>query len=71
VRFSDFVNQIQFADIGNKLNDRVVGTVLAPIGKGSLAGKLVRFTGTLTAEGGAEPPLRELAPIELVVEKAK
>ncbi len=72
VRFSDFVNQIQFADVGNQLNERVAESVLAPIDKNALVGRLIRFTGTLAAEDGVEPPLRELAPVELVVvEKAK
>jgi len=69
VRFSDFVNQLQFADVGNELNDRVLKTVLAPLEMTSLRGRAVTFMGTLAAEEGAIPPLRDLVPVELTVEE--
>lgn len=68
VRFSDFVNQLQFADVGNELNARVLKSVLAPIDPSALRGRPVRFTGTLAAEASAEPPLRDLVPVEFSVE---
>ena len=71
VRFTDFVNQLQFADVGNELNDRVLKTVLAPLEKAALKGRLVTFAGTLAAESKAEPPLRELTPVKLVVEERR
>lgn len=71
VRFTDFVNQLQFADVGNELNDRVLRTVLAPLDKASLKGRLVSFAGTLAAEGKAEPPLRELVPVKLALEERR
>jgi predicted lipoprotein len=67
VGFTDFVNQIQFADAGNELNDRVLKTVLAPVDKSKLKGQVVSFAGTLAAEVKAEPPLRELVPVVLAV----
>ncbi|MCC7175690.1 MAG: DUF2291 domain-containing protein [Bryobacterales bacterium] len=71
VRFSDFVNQLQFADVGNELNDRVVKTVLAPLDTASLEGCVVAFAGTLAAEESAAPPLRDLVPVELTVEERR
>ncbi len=72
VRFSDCVNQIQFADVGNELNDRVLKTVLAPLDKAGLRGRTVTFTGTLAAEQiPTDPPLRDLVPIELTVETSR
>ena len=71
VQFTDFVNQLQFADVGNELNDRVLKTVLGPLDQAHLAGRVVSFAGTLAAEAKAEPPLRELMPVRLVVEAAK
>ena len=68
VRFTDFVNQLQFADAGNELNDRVLKTVLAPLDKPKLKGSDISFAGTLAAEVKAEPPLRELVPVRLAVE---
>jgi len=71
VRFTDFVNQLQFADVGNEMNDRVLKTVLAPLDKAALKGRLVAFAGTLAAGSQAEPPLRELTPVKLVVEERR
>jgi predicted lipoprotein len=69
VRFTDFVNQLQFADVGNELNGRVLKTVLAPLDAAKLKGRVVAFAGALAApEGKAEPPLRELVPVQLTVE---
>lgn len=67
VRFTDFVNQLQFADAGNELNDRVRTTVLAAVDQATLKGRAVSFAGTLAAEPSAEPPLRELVPVKLMV----
>ena len=70
VRFTDFVNQLQFADVGNELNGRVLKTVLAPLDATKLRGRVVAFAGALAApEGTAEPPLRELLPIRLTIEE--
>ncbi|MFN0103153.1 MAG: DUF2291 family protein [Bryobacteraceae bacterium] len=68
IKFSDFVNQLQFADAGNELNDRVLRTVLANLDRTTLPGKTVSFAGTLAAEGQGEPPLRGLVPVQLTVE---
>jgi predicted lipoprotein len=68
VHFTDFVNQLQFADVGNELNGRVLKTVLAPLDSATLNGRTVSFAGTLAAEERAEPPLRELVPVKLTVE---
>jgi len=69
VRFTDFVNQLQFADVANELNDRVLKQVLAPLDKAKLAGRTVSFVGTLAAEPKSQPPLHELIPIQLTVEE--
>jgi len=63
------VNQLQFADVGNELNARILKPVLDPLDKAALGGRVVRFAGTVAAEKGAVPPLRELLPVELVVEE--
>lgn len=71
VRFSDFVNQLQFADVGNELNDRVLKTVLVPVDKSKVKGRVVSFAGTLAAELKTEPALRELLPVKLTVEERR
>ena len=72
VRFTDFVNQLQFADVGNELNSRVLKTVLAPLDATKLKGRVVTFAGALAApQGKTEPPLRELVPIQLTIEESR
>jgi predicted lipoprotein len=68
VHFTDFINQLQFADVGNELNDRVLKTVIAPIETAKLGGRMVSFVGTASCEDGARPPIRELVPVRLEVE---
>lgn len=68
IRFTDFLNQLQFADAANELNDRVLKTVLAPLDKARLKGAKVSFLGTLTLLPNADPPLGGLVPVELKVE---
>ena len=66
------MNQLQFADAGNELNGRVLKTVLAPLDAPKLKGRVVAFAGALAApEGKAEPPLRELVPVQLTVEERR
>jgi predicted lipoprotein len=69
VRFTDFVNQLQFADVGNELNDRVLKMVLGPLDKSKMRGRVVSFAGALAAERNVQPPLRELVPIKLTIEE--
>jgi predicted lipoprotein len=69
VRFTDFVNQLQFADVSNELNTRALKTVLEPLDAAKLSGRVVSFTGALTADAKAEPPLREMVPVQLKVEE--
>ena len=47
VRFTDFVNQLEFAGVANALNDRVVNGVLAAVNIDQLAGREVTFVGAV------------------------
>lgn len=71
VRFTDFVNQLQFADVANELNDRVLKTVLSPIAPATLAGKMVSFAGTANAQPDSTPPIRELIPVRLALQESR
>lgn len=71
IHFSDFINQLQFADVGNELNERVVKTVLAPMERATLAGKKISFAGTAQGEVNAAPPIRELIPVRLMVQESR
>jgi predicted lipoprotein len=69
VRFTDFTNQLQFADVGNEINNRVLRTVLAQVDRDKLKGKKVYFVGAMASQENSEPPLRDLVPITLTVEE--
>jgi predicted lipoprotein len=71
IRFTDFVNQLQFADVANELNDRVLKAVLAPAPVSSLAGKSISFVGTAGGDVNAAPPVRELTPVRLAVQERR
>jgi len=71
IRFTDFVNQLEFADVANELNDRVLKTVLASLSPSSLAGKSVSFAGTAGAQPGSAPPIRELVPVRLAIQESR
>lgn len=47
--FDQFVNQIDYADAGNALNQRVLDVVLKGLDLGSLKGRRVSFAGALAA----------------------
>jgi predicted lipoprotein len=69
VRFTDFVNQLQYADVANELNDRVLKIVLAPLDLPKLKDRIISFSGTVAAEPKSQPSLRELVPVKLIVEE--
>jgi predicted lipoprotein len=71
VHFTDFINQLQFADVANELNARVLRTVLAPLTPPALAGRTVAFAGTASMDDGGQPPIRDLVPIKLSVEEGR
>ncbi len=65
IRFSDFVNQLQYADAASAINARVLETILAPIDRSRLNGRAISFLGALPALEQTNPPLAELAPVQL------
>ncbi len=69
VRFTDFVNQLQFADVANELNARVLKAMPAGLAAARLGA--VTFAGTGLAGGTDTPPIRELVPVRLEMEAAQ
>jgi predicted lipoprotein len=66
IQFSQFVNQLEFARVGNALNDRVWKSALAALPKDHLAGLTVTFAGAAVTAGG----LAEVVPVKLEVTEA-
>ena len=48
INFTDFANQLAFADVANELNRRVLETVVAPLDLDTLPGSPVTFQGACT-----------------------
>jgi len=48
IQFNQFVNQLQFADVGNRLNDRVTTSVVKDFDPATAQGKLISFCGAFT-----------------------
>jgi predicted lipoprotein len=59
IRFTDFVNQLEFAGVANALNDRIVKGVLTAVNADTLAGREVTFV-------GAVPTTRTSSTLEIV-----
>ncbi|MGA2771829.1 MAG: DUF2291 domain-containing protein [Bryobacteraceae bacterium] len=68
IQFSQFVNQLQFAQVGNALNGRV-SAALASFSNRDLAGSIVVFSGAAAppSEGG----LLEIVPVTLAVKRGR
>jgi predicted lipoprotein len=71
VQFTDFVNQIQFADVGNELNGRVLKSVLTSSDIAAWKGRSVDFEGTAVLADAPGPPIRDLVPVRLAVKEAR
>lgn len=66
IRFGEFVNQLEFADVANELNARVVNLVLNRVNPASMPGKIVSFHGTFTLAQGSLP---EIVAVRLDLEE--
>lgn len=49
ISFGDFTNQIAYADVANKLNDRAKSDVIAHVDRATITGKKVTFAGAFSA----------------------
>lgn len=69
IPFTDFVNQLEFADVADALNKRVSQTVLASLDTKALVGKTITFAGSFESEVNAQPLIKNVVPVELTMEK--
>jgi predicted lipoprotein len=65
IEFTDFTNQLAFADVANELNQHVLDVVIASLNLDDLPGKTVHFQGAWLQSGGTIP---EIVPVSLEVE---
>lgn len=71
ISFSNFVNQLDFADVATDLNNKALQTVLSSIDSKTLVGKTVSFVGSFDAESLTQPPIKAVVPVELTAEPSK
>jgi len=65
ITFSSFVNQLQFADVADDLNNKASQIVLSPLDIKRLIGKKVKFAGSFEAETATQPLIRDVVPVQL------
>jgi predicted lipoprotein len=65
IRFTDFVNQLEFAGVANALNERVLTDVLASVNADGLAGREIVFVGAVPLAGASST--LEIVPVRLMV----
>ena len=68
IRFSDFINQMDFAAVSTELNNRVLRSVLAGMDPTRLAGKVVSFQGAATLPAPGTSATLEIVPVLFQVE---
>jgi predicted lipoprotein len=64
IRFTDFVNQLEFASVANALNERVISDVIGPIDFDGLGGREVTFVGAVALSAAST---LEIVPVRLQV----
>ncbi|HWM60207.1 MAG TPA: DUF2291 domain-containing protein [Pseudonocardia sp.] len=64
IDFSQFTNQLDYADVATQLNDRAKTDVIGKLDKATVVGKTIRFTGAF-AQLGKAPPLIVPTSIEI------
>jgi predicted lipoprotein len=67
IKFSDFTNQIEYAQVASALNARVLDGPLKTIDAGTLRGRVVHVVGALATSGGRW----ELTPVAIAFEAGR
>lgn len=71
IPFTQFVNQLAFADVADDLNKKAAQTVLASLDTKTLLGKTITFAGSFESETNTQPLIKNVVPVELVVESGQ
>lgn len=67
VPFTNFTTQLQYADVGNALNDIVLKSALKPFASGEMRGRTVDFVAVFSAQTPWQPPIRDAIPVQLTM----
>jgi predicted lipoprotein len=68
VPFTNFTTQLQYADVGNALNDIVLKSVLNPLASQPMRERGVEFVATFAAQAPWQPPVRDAIPVQFAVD---
>ncbi len=66
IRFNDFVNQTEFAEVSNALKDHVLSDVVAVIDPATITGKTINFYGAFTLVDASEI---EIVPVTIEIQE--
>ena len=66
IRFNDFVNQTEFAEVSNALKDHVLSDVVAVIDPATITGKTINFYGAFTLVDASEI---EIVPVSIEIQE--
>ncbi len=66
IRFNDFVNQTEFAEVSNALKDHVLSDVVAVIDPATITGKTINFYGAFTLVDANEI---EVVPVTIEIQE--
>lgn len=66
IRFNDFVNQTEFAEVSNALKDHVLSDVVAVIDPTTITGKTINFYGAFTLVDASEI---EIVPVTIEIQE--
>lgn len=69
ISFSSFVNQLDFADVADDLNNKANQTVLASLDRKALVGRTIQFAGAFEMDTASRPLIKSVVPVELAVAK--
>jgi|SRR6516225_9010133 predicted lipoprotein len=67
IQFTNFTNQIQFAEVANALNDRVLVTALAHVEPAALKGRRIHVLGVAWSEPNAPDAPPFVVPVQLSI----
>jgi len=68
VPFTNFGTQLQYADVGNALNDLVLKSVLNSVGSQPMKGRTIDFVAAFAAQAPWQPPVRDAIPVQLLID---
>jgi predicted lipoprotein len=72
ISFTNFVNQLDFADVAKDLNEKAGKTVLSLFHTNDLVGQTIQFAGAFEQDSAvSQPPIKDVVPVDLTLVKTQ